>query len=437
VLVLDDPELAEVIQREWEARSESECEITSQSSEVLLTTVAPKLEADVVIFPSAMLGQLAEEKRIRPLPKKLIDEPAYKKLEIFDLIRRREMQWKGKPYAASFGSPPLVLLARSDMVSEDNALETWTELAARVKSMVGPEFETVHSIAPLVQPLGPGWAGRILLVRAAPYIYHRSRVSTMFDFRTFEPRIDSPPFVKALEELVADYTAGPPEAIDFAPADVLDHFLTGKSAMAITWPSALPRDTGGATDGTLVEFSMRIKELPGATRRFEFGDQQWVDHDGRSPLRVTVLGVAGRMGAITRGARNVSLVTTFLGWATGPEQSGLISACSSATTLFRQSHVAQPDRWVDPRIPRDAARQYVDIVKTSLGRAETMNLLRLPAQNRYMAVLDEAVRKTLRGELSASEALEKAAGRWKNISLELGHDKQLGAYRHSLGIPVE
>ena len=55
----------------------------------------------------------------------------------------------------------------------------------------------------VLEPLGPGWAGVVLLARAASYAKHPDNYSTLFDINTMEPLIAGEPFVRALEELLA------------------------------------------------------------------------------------------------------------------------------------------------------------------------------------------------------------------------------------------
>ena len=51
--------------------------------------------------------------------------------------------------------------------------------------------------------LGPRLGGACLLARAAAYAKERDNYTTLFDEKTLEPAIAGPPFVRALEELVA------------------------------------------------------------------------------------------------------------------------------------------------------------------------------------------------------------------------------------------
>ena len=67
VVVVDDAELAEVVQREWNSRPGGQCKVTELSSAELLAWDQPRLGADIVIYPSALLGELAERGLIEPI----------------------------------------------------------------------------------------------------------------------------------------------------------------------------------------------------------------------------------------------------------------------------------------------------------------------------------------------------------------------------------
>lgn len=427
LLVLDDPGLATILEREWRARSDEEIHVTNDSTSNLLNQLEAglrKLDTDIVIFPSAMLGELVESQVIRQLPAKLLEAAEYKQFEVFSLIRRREMLWDERPYAVSFGSPSLVLLRRTDLVA--NPPQTWQELSREVERLAQALPEDIQ---PLLQPLADGWASRILLARASSYVFDSSRVSTVFDYRSFEPRIGSPPFVRALRELRSDCQHSPSS---HSPGSALGEFLDGKCAMAITWASALPT-TGDEADP--VAFPVAITDLPGSSSRYDFRKQQWVDIDSGAVRRVTVTGLSGRLAAVSRSAKNAELATTFLGWASGPEQSARLSPRSTETSVFRESHLASPKDWIHPRLT-DVAAHYVEVVSGALSRSEAIGWPRIPGQHKYASVLDDAVLDVVRQRAAVAATLSNASEKWTDISHELGIDKQMGAYRRSLGIDI-
>lgn len=425
VTVLDDTPLAAILAREWNARSEQQIEIIETSVDDLLTKLQAgldRLDTDVVIYPSALLGELAERKLLRTMPRELADEPDFAFTEIFGLIRRRETQWNSQPYAVPLGTPPLVLLRRTDLVPD--APSTWTELSAEVDRL---RASTTNGLVPLAQPLADGWAAKMLQARSAAYMFDRSRVSSVFDYSTMTPRIAEPPFVRALEELAADNVGA---STDLAPGDVLKQFLEGRCAMAITWPAALLEELDPP------EFPMAVSELPGTTDQFLFATDEWKSTSDGELIRVSLIGTDGRLGSVSLAAKNPSLGNIFLAWAAGREQSRKLSPRSQHTAPFRASHAGNAADWVQPQIPAEVATEYVAVVESALSRSEAYQAPRLPGQHLYMQKLDAAVHLVLAGAEPAKTALEKVAADWEQITDSLDRVKQKAAYRKSLGIKV-
>ena len=126
VVTLDDPELSRALEREWRANAQAPCEFTARSSDTL---ASDPLHADVVVFPTALLGQLVTGRQIVPWPSSAShddltarDAPSrdddYDWNDVFPWLRRRELRWGNELYGVSFGSPQLLLLFRADLLSE-------------------------------------------------------------------------------------------------------------------------------------------------------------------------------------------------------------------------------------------------------------------------------------------------------------------------------
>ena len=61
--------------------------------------------------------------------------------------------------------------------------------------------------------------------------------------------------------------------------------------------------------------------------------------------------------------------------------------------------------------------------------------LRVPKANEYQGtVLDKAVAQFLAGELTRDQAMKQITDGWEEITNGEGRDKQLQAYKHSLGV---
>lgn len=433
VLVLDDPDFASVLEREWSARSEHDVRFRNDSEAELLSQLRsdrPSLDPDVIIFPGRLLGELAENRLLRALPPELTSTSTeaavagYNLADVFPAIARKEMQWDRRQVAVSLGSPAAMLLVRTDLVA--TIPTTWPELSEAIGEL---RRSLPADMQPLVQPLAQGWAARMFLSRSAAYLYQPSRVSSFFDYTSLKPRIDLEPCVRALREMVAEHSQGDQS---LNPKTAFEAFLTGKAAMAITWPqqTKVPFDASA--------FPISVYELPGSAMEYDQRRQEWKSlSDPHAVRRVTVLGHEGRMAVIPRSAKNANLAAIFLGWLGGPEQSAQLSPRSISSAPFRLSHRSSYENWCGDRLSAATVSQYAMNIEAALSRPEAYVSLRIPGQDQYMNVLDECVLRALKGEVTPKAALEQAAERWEAITDQLGRDKQITAYRHSLGIDLE
>jgi multiple sugar transport system substrate-binding protein len=421
VLVVDDPLLAQSIgylKSEWEAQSGVFLEISNVAPDEFNPQTGP--EADVVIAPSWMLGPATEAGWVVPLPERVAQNNESDWSNIFPQIREHEVVRQGKTMAVPFGSPALVLCYRPDLLADANLKPptTWAEYAKVCETLKDSST---------AEPLAEGWAGLALLARSAPYATHPDNLSALFRISTMEPLIAGPPFVRGLEELVATADAA---SLEMDPAAVRAAFWQGKAAMAVTWPTA--------ADEALAEiepdFAAGIIELPGSPSVYDVGEATWEKRDKYSDGRVPLLASSGRLGMVTKTSQWPDASLQLLLWLTDEKWSGQVCSQSLNTTLFRSNHVETVAGWVEPPMSDETAQQYGEAITATLERQERLCALPIPGRPEYLAALDEAVRAAVKKEKSPQEALDTAAERWKQITQELGVDRQKAAYRASLGL---
>jgi hypothetical protein len=147
---------------------------------------------------------------------------------------------------------------------------------------------------------------------------------------------------------------------------------------------------------------------------------------------VPYLAVSGRLAAATTSSADPAGAQNVVGWLASREVSPIVSPTSPATTLFRTSQLPEARRWT-ARLDADAATNYGEILQQATSRERFVSL-RIPGRHEYLAALDEAVESALRGELSAEEALGKAASTWQAITEKHGRDAQKRALKHELGL---
>ena len=200
--------------------------------------------------------------------------------------------------------------------------------------------------------------------------------------------------------------------------------------MAVTWPSA----AGNPQKTAALLPQIAFAELPGSPQCFNLATHAWDVRTADEPIHLPLVPVAGRLGAVVRESANADAAFRLLSWLSGPKWGTQVSASSHATSLYRKSQAALPQKWVEAGASVAAARQYAAVTGESLNRPVWVDGLRIPGWEEYQAVLDTAVWQALSGEQTPASALHSAAKSWREISERLGVERQLKAYRASLGL---
>lgn len=427
--------MAQAIEREWTARAEGTVTVNEITSDELLGGAVSRLGADVVVYPSALLGSFAMRHWLAPIEDEQLDDPRMARRDIFPLQRLREVAWGKRIFAVPFGSPQLTILLRRDLMTKRHLLlpATWSEYHELAEQLSANSTETPDDVAwrAVAEPLADGWAGKVLLARAACYARHRSQYSTLFDARSMDPLIAGPPFVHALTELAKTARLGPKDQTSLDPAAVRAGFAAGKYGMALSWPTRA--DVPVVANGE-VPFAVDFAELPGSDQVYNFRVENWEAKQESKETRVSLLGVAGRLGSVTRECRRVQAAMNMLYWLSGIEMGQDVAPGSSATTLYRESHVATVARWLPPGLDAEAGQAYAETVRAAQSRDIWLSSLRIPGSARYLQALDKAVQTVVDEGAEPAVALGQAAEEWTAITAELGLEAQQAAYLKSIGL---
>lgn len=456
LVVVDDPALAAAIGElagEWSASTGAQLVVSQARGSELLAVddaeaaLAP-LEADALVYPVGWMGALAARERLLPIPDDVLSSSALAWPDLLELLAVQEATWGGKVWAVPLGTVLLTCYMRGDLVDALDAQppydwSSYDALAARLAAFNSSKEEgngTAGTAAaeprlawsPSLEPLGPGWAALTLLARAAPYAKHPTHFSALFHYETMQPLVAGPPYIRALEELVAAYRRGAAEQLEMDPHDVRQAFWQGRCGLALTWPSAA---AGHAYTSPLEPQSVRVVPLPGASQSYNTTRHEW-EASAEQPLRrVPLLASEGRLASVLMQAEQPEAALRFFSFLCRGSWADDVMAASPATTLSRTSQVNQPGRWTEAMLSPGAAESYATNVAAQLEGLEALAALRLPGRERYLAVLDDAVRRACRDEIDPQTALEEVASAWSRITVELGSHEQKQAYRRSLGLP--
>jgi len=153
VLVVNEPGLAEAVERlkgEWAERTGGTLTAVSRPWDEIAQSQA--IDADLIVFPTRYLGELATRGWLRPVRQNVLESKSYDAADVLPLARRELVTWGG------------------------------------------------HAMA---LPLCVDFPNKGLLFEAAPSVASNDRLDVLFDAETMQPRIAERPFVEALAQLSA------------------------------------------------------------------------------------------------------------------------------------------------------------------------------------------------------------------------------------------
>ncbi|TWT34807.1 type 2 periplasmic-binding domain-containing protein [Blastopirellula retiformator] len=431
LLVLDDAPLAEAIEREWQAREERSLELEQSTAAELLKS--DKVDADAVIYPPQLLGELIARQWIEPLPADLLDNEALDLADVFSSVRRMELDWGSETYGVPYGSQTLVLMVRPEVMEklELEIPETWEAYQNCVDRIAASEFCTGDApqfAAPTLEPLAEDWRGKLFLARSAAYAKNPSNYAVLFGLGSVDPLISQQAFVKGATDLKKIAQSIPADLQALLPAEVGQQFLAGKSALAIGWLS--PKSQANEDK---LEFTPDFAPIPGAASYWNQLIETWEERRGGRAESVPLLTASGRIGSVSRSTHNAQDAALGLILLSATDSATQVSPASGATTVYRNTNIGGITQWVDPRLSSEGASTYGEAVALTLSSAEAINL-NLPGADQYLKALDAAVTAILAGDAAPQEALEKTAIEWNAITDKLGRDAQKKANSASLGL---
>lgn len=263
-----------------------------------------------------------------------------------------------------------------------------------------------------------------------------------FDTETFKPLIDNEAFINALNIYKETNKYGPPNELAIGVGDTRGLFTAGKCGLTLDWGdigslSVAPESKVKDQVGSII--------LPGSKKILDRKTGKLVDCDAKlCPYAIDGVNHApfasfgGWSGAISAGAdpKVKDAAFDFFVYMSAPAQSGVdVTIGKTGFNPYRKSHFSNLDNWIKGGFSEAAAKDYLGAIGNSLNSPNMMLDLRVPQNQRYQqVVLDAAVSQFLAGELTAEETAKQISDKWEEITEELGRDKQLAAYKASLGI---
>lgn len=440
---------------EWQASREATCE-------VLKTPVDPAATAGshVLIFRGDRLGDLVDAGALAILPEAVVRPPlrpaseeggeteaapksdddatATDPLQFTDVIPvfREQVSKSGTDRVAlPYGGSALVLVYNRKALehgpdSTPVPPKTWAEFDALVKRLHGTDWngdgKPDTGVALAFGPDSDGVGDSTYLSRVASLGQHRDHYSLLFDSDTMDPRLTTPPFVKALEDHVALKAYGPKGVEAFDAEAARKAFREGNVAFLI---DRAERAGGWGSDSAK---SIGVAQLPGSERVYEPSRKVWEDVPKLNRPSYLPFG-GGWLVAVSASAkgREREAAIDFVKYLINPETSNRVRADRDFPVLpVRSSQINQGIP--DPRsAPGVEPKTWTDAVNKTLVALRVIPGLRIPHADDYLADLSKGRVSAVNGK-PAADALKEVAEAWSARSKALGVERQLWHYRRSL-----
>ena len=324
-----------------------------------------------------------------------------------------------------------MLLYRGDVLEKLklDVPKTWTQYRAVQEALnsagelKNPEGKSLPTQT--CEPIAGTWLADYFFARAAGSLVRQGRLSSYFDVESMKSLINTAPFVDALEQIVAEHSLQ--ARAEMTPADCYAAIAKGNAALAITWPSSQPTlDTVSET------LPIGVAALPGASRVYDYRDQMWksipIEDIGSTPL----VPVAGRIASITSNARRLKTAQRFVAWLMTADANREFSAEFPDTLFTQTAQLSSPFAWVNEQLPREAAQQMADVLRSDHEHSLVLYNLRIPDRASYLRILSDAIRAALSGQSTPQAALDSAAQQWDALTDKISRDRQRKFFQDSV-----
>ena len=448
------------LKEEYEAATGASLDIVRVPQEELFTNLLSDVtngtgKYDACIAGAWWLGELVEGHYIVPYDR-FYGDPRFPAWDIGDVLPapRSLLTYGGHKYMVANDHDGQVMYYRRDLLADPRhramfqkkygyALQvpaTWEQFRDVAEYFDAKDLngdgEPDHG---LVLPLRVGAQGMFhFMSMSAPFVIGPSNPGLYwFAPRTMKPLLDSPGHVRALTALVDLVQFGPKDMRNWDLGGGWDYFLSGRAALTFSWGDlgALAQQPGSKVRG-----NVGVAPLPGTREYYDNVRQAWVKTEQTNRVGNTIGG--SWAGVITRYSK-VPAATYYLLALMASEPKSRIYAARGWDGIDpgRRYHFLPPqgtgrlDDYLRAGWDSADVRDYLQAFHDNFNNPLQLPYLRIPGAFNYWQSLDVHVGEAVTGQLSPQAALKAASVDFEEITVRLGRNAQVSAYRASLGLP--
>jgi multiple sugar transport system substrate-binding protein len=455
IMTFTGPQIAEPLQRrapDFEKLTGAKINVVtvpiSDLYQKLLTDWATGTNAiDAAVFAPQWMVDYVAAGLLEDLTDRVAKDTALQVDDIAPFFREFSQQYGGRTYLITLDGDFQMVYYRKDhfQAAGLQAPKTWDDYVAAAKALHGKDLNGDGQ---------PDYGSCIAKKRNAQSYWMISSIAGaflqskgtsqggFFDTRTMKPLYNNEAFGKALDVYLETTKYGPPDEINLDVGDTRALFTTGRCALTLDWGDigtlAIDKTTSKVVDkvGSVI--------LPGSkqvlnrdTGKLEPCNPTLCPHavDGVNHAPFAAFG--GWSGGINKKApaKVKDAAYDFISYMSQPAQSNVdVTIGRTGFNPYRISQFKNLELWVKAGMSEAAAKDYLGAIEASLNSPNMMLDLRIPKNQQYQqVVLDTALARLLAKEIDKAAAMRAIETGWEEITEELGRDKQLAAYKASIG----
>jgi len=455
IITFTGPQIAEPLQRrapDFEKATGAKINVItvpfSDLYQKLLTDWASGTNSiDAGVFAPQWMVDYVTPGYLEDLSDKVAADKALKVDDIGQFFREFSQKFNGKTYMLTLDGDFQMAYYRTDVLEKLGMKppKTWDEYLAIAKAANGKDWngDGKPDFGSCISKKRNAQAYWFITTVSAPYIQAKgTSEGDFFSTDDFTPLIDNEGFRKALTFYKETTQYGPPNEINLDVGDTRNLFVSGQCALTLDWGDigtlAIDPKTSKVIDKVGAVISPGSTEvIDRKTGKLATCTKETCPYavDGVNHAPFAAFG--GWSGGVNAKAKdNVKAAAyAFFSYMSQPEQSNVdVTIGITGFNPYRTSQFATLDAWKKAGMSEAAAKSYLGAIQDSLKSPNMVLDLRIPNNQRYQqVVLDTAVNRYLAGELDVDATVKAILDGWSEISDEIGKDKQLEAYKSTIG----
>jgi multiple sugar transport system substrate-binding protein len=456
VVTFTGPQIAEPLQR----RAPDFNELTGANVEVVTVPFADLFQSvltdqvtgtnsfDAFVFAPQWVVDYISAGIIEDLTERIANDPDLQWEDVGQFFREFSSTFEGQVYTIPLDGDFHMVYYRTDVL-EQNGLEpprTWDDYLAIAEATHGQdmngdgEADFGSCISKARSQQSYWWIHSI----AAPFLQTLgTSQGVFFDTETFEPLVNNPGFIRALEIYQATNAFGPPNEQTLNVGDTRSLMTSGRCALTLDWG-----DIGSLAvdpEQSVVQDLVGAVITPGSTEVLDRETGELVPCDDMTcPYAIDGVNHApfasfgGWSGGVSANAPDdvKDAAYAFFSYMAQPAQANEdVTIGRTGFNPYRISQFENLEPWLAGGFSETAANDYLGAIQNSLNSPNMVLDLRIPQNQQYQQViLDTILSQFIAGEFTAEEAAQEIESQWNSLSDESGREDQLAAYLGTLGI---